>query len=113
MRSLEKTHSAFTWPALHTSRFSEGLFGFDWMWLPTSCVAASPPPLYGRYANLAPVFFSRKTVRTLSSRLEPVPPILKGGFAFFAASMNSFVVLAGTWLFVQRMNSSSAITDTG
>src|SRR6478672_11199657 len=83
MRSFEKRQSGFTCPARHTSRFSEGLFTFDWMWLPTSCVAASPPDLYGRYANLAPVFFSRKTVSTWSSRLEPVPPILN--WLFFAS----------------------------
>src|SRR3954454_24038308 len=113
MRSFEKTHSGRTWPARQTSRFSDGLFTLDAVWLPTSCVAASPPDLYGRYANLAPVFFSRKTVRTWSSRLEPVPPILNGGLAFFAASANSFTVLYGSWLLVHSTNWSSAITDTG
>src|SRR5258707_8697165 len=93
MRSLSNTQSARTWPARQTSRFSEGLLTFDWVCSPTSWVAASPPDLYGKYANLAPVFFSRKTVRTWSSRLDPVPPILNGGFAFFAASANSLTVL--------------------
>src|SRR5579862_5185627 len=93
MRSLEKTQSARTWFARHTSRFSDGLFTLEAVWPPTSCVAASPPDLYGRYANLAPVFFSMKTVSTLSSRFDPVPPILNSGFALFAAAMNSLVVL--------------------
>src|SRR5262249_12755464 len=93
MRSLSNTQSARTWPARHTSRFSDGLLTFDCVWLPTSCVAASPPDLYGKYANLAPVFFSRKTVRTWSSRFEPVPPILNGGLAAFAAAVNSFTFL--------------------
>src|SRR5471030_3372826 len=84
IRSLSNTHRARTWPARQTSRFSEGLFTFAAVWLPTSWVAASPPDLYGRYANFAPVFFSMNTVRTWSSRREPVPPILKGGFAVFA-----------------------------
>src|SRR5258706_548844 len=75
MRSFENTQSARTWPARHTSRFSEGLFTLEAVWPPTSCVAASPPDLYGRYANLAPVLFSMKTVRTGSSRFQPVPPI--------------------------------------
>src|SRR4051812_25758017 len=96
MRSFEKTHSRRTWSAPQTSRFPDGLFTFDAVWLRTSCVAASPPDLYGRYANLAPVFFSRKTVRTWSSRLEPVPPILNWGFAFFAAAMKSFTFECGS-----------------
>src|SRR6185369_5411562 len=95
MRSRSNTHSARTWPARHTSRFSEGLLTFDAVWLPTSCVAASPPDLYGRYANFAPVFFSMNAVMTWSSRRDPVPPILNGGFAALAASRNSFVVLYG------------------
>src|SRR3954463_4350192 len=111
MRSLSNTQSARTWLARHTSRFSDGLFTLDCVWLPTSCVAASPPDLYGRYANFAPVFFSRNTVSTWSSRFEPVPPILNE--FFFASSMNSFVVLAGTSLLVQSTNSSSATTATG
>src|SRR2546422_8693303 len=77
MRSLEKTHSARTWPARQTSRFSDGLFTFEAVWLPTSCVAASPPDLYGRDANPAPGFFFRDTVSTWSSRFEPVPPTLR------------------------------------
>src|SRR5215468_9574125 len=81
MRSLSNTHSARTCPARHTSRFSEGLFTLEAVWLPTSCVAASPPDLYGRYANFAPVLFSTSTVRTWSSRRLPVPPIFSGGFA--------------------------------
>src|SRR6185436_3568295 len=113
MRSFENTHSGRTWPARHPSRFSEGLFTFEAVWLPTSCVAASPPDLYGRYANLAPVFFSMKTVRTWSSRLDPVPPILNWGSAFFAASTNSFVVLYGSVVLVQSTNSSIAVTATG
>src|ERR1700704_512031 len=113
MRSLSKTQRARTWPARQTSRFSDGLLTFDWVWLPTSCVAASPPDLYGRYANFAPVFFSRKTVRTWSSRFEPVPPILNGGFALLAASANSFTVLWGSWVFVHSTNWSSAMTETG
>src|SRR6185312_17145522 len=96
MRSFENTHSARTWPALHTSRFSDGLFTLEAVWLPTSCVAASPPDLYGRYANFAPVFFSMKTVSTWSSRLEPVPPILKGGLAALAAATNSLTFLYGS-----------------
>src|SRR6478735_11760726 len=113
MRSFENRHSGTTCPARHTSRFSDGLFTFDCVWLPTSWVAASPPDLYGRYANFAPVFFSRNTVRTWSSRFEPVPPILKGGVAALAAAANSFTFLYGSWVFVQRMNSSMASTDTG
>src|SRR5436853_5574258 len=113
MRSLSNTQSGRTCPARHTSRFSDGLFTFEAVWLPTSCVAASPPDLYGRYANLAPAFFSRKTVRTWSSRLEPVPPILNGGLACFAASVNSFTVLYGSCVFVHSTNSSRASTDTG
>ena len=93
MRSLSKTHSARTCPARQTSRFSDGLLTFAAVWLPTSWVAASPPDLYGRYANFAPVFFSMKTERMWSSRFEPVPPILNGGFAALAASKNSLTVL--------------------
>jgi len=48
MRSLENTQKACTCPARQTSRFSDGLFTFEAMWLPTSWVAASPPDLYGR-----------------------------------------------------------------
>src|SRR3954462_4268390 len=96
MRSLSKTQSARTWPARQTSAFSDGLFTFAWVWLPTSCVAASPPDLYGRYADLAQFFFSMNTVSTWSSRLEPVPPILNGGFAFFAAAMKSFTFECGS-----------------
>src|SRR5258706_14042523 len=113
MRSLSNTQSARTCPARQTSRFSEGLLTFDWVCSPTSWVAASPPDLYGREANLAPVFFSRKTVRTWSSRLEPVPPILKGGFAAFAASANSFTLLYGSCELVHSTNWSSAMTETG
>src|SRR5947208_14225860 len=113
MRSLENTHSGRTWPARHTSRFSDGLFTFEAVWLPTSCVAASPPDLYGRYANLAPVFFSRTTVRTWSSRLEPVPPILNGGLAFLAAAITSFTLLWGSVVLSHSTNWSSAMTDTG
>src|SRR4029079_5838120 len=113
MRSLSKTHNARTCPARQTSRFSDGLLTLAAVWLPTSCVAASPPDLYGRYANLAPGFFSRKTVRTWSSRLEPVPPILNGGLAALAAAENSFTFLYGSCVFVQRMNSSIASTETG
>src|SRR3954466_9872101 len=113
MRSLSNTHSARTWPARQTSRFSDGLFTLDAVWLPTSCVAASPPDLYGRYANLAPVFFSRKTVRTWSSRLEPVPPILNGGLADLAASTNSLTFLYGSVVLSHSTNSSSAVTATG
>src|SRR4051812_2870306 len=113
IRSLSNTQSARTWLARHTSRFSDGLFTLDCVWLPTSCVAASPPDLYGRYANLAPVFFSRNTVSTWSSRLEPVPPILKGGLAALAAAENSFTFLYGSCALVQRMNSSMASTATG
>src|SRR4030088_3362797 len=90
MRSLSNTQSARTWPARQTSRFSLGLLTLDSVWLPTSCVAASPPDLYGREENFAPLFFSRNTVSTWSSRLEPVPPILNGADAAFAAAMNSF-----------------------
>src|SRR5258706_43374 len=96
MRSLSNTHSARTWPARQTSRFSEGLLTFDWVWLPTSCVAASPPDRYGREANFAPGFFSRNTVRTWSSRLEPVPPLLNGGFGPLAGAVNSFTFLCGS-----------------
>src|SRR4029079_8821306 len=113
MRSFEKRQSGRTWPARHTSRFSDGLLTLEAVWLPTSCVAASPPDLYGRYANLAPVFFSMKTVSTWSSRFEPVPPILNGGSDFFAASTNSFVFLYGSVALVQSTNSSSAVTATG
>src|SRR3954453_18596906 len=113
MRSFENTQSGRTWPARHTSRFSEGLFTFDAVWLPTSCVAASPPDLYGRYANFAPVFFSRNTVRTGSSRLEPAPPLLHRGLGAFAAGINSFTFLCGSVVLSHSTNSSSAITDTG
>src|SRR5881394_749495 len=104
MRSFEKRQSGRTWPARHTSRFSEGLFTLEAVWLPTSCVAASPPDLYGRYANLAPVFFSRKTVRTWSSRLEPVPPILNGGLAALAAATKSFTFAYGSVVLSHRTN---------
>src|SRR6185369_15322579 len=113
MRSLSKTHNARTCPARQTSRFSDGLLTLAAVWLPTSWVAASPPDLYGRYANFAPVFFSMKTVSTWSSRFDPVPPILNGGSDFFAASMNSFVVLYGSVALVHSTNSSSAVTATG
>src|SRR5215510_9677734 len=113
MRSLSNTHSARTWPARQTSRFSDGLLTFDAVWLPTSWVAASPPDLYGRYANFAPVLFSMKTVRMWSSRLEPVPPILKGCGAAFAASTNSFTFLYGSVVLSHNTNWSIAITDTG
>src|ERR1044072_4902948 len=101
MRSFENRHSGTTWPARHTSRFSDGLFTLDCVVSPTSCVAPSPPDLYGRYANLAPVFFSRNTVRTWSSRLEPVPPILNCGLALFAAAANSLTDLSGSCVCVR------------
>src|SRR5207344_3433137 len=113
MRSLSKTHNARTCPARHTSRFSEGLLTLDAVWLPTSWVAASPPDLYGRYANLAPVFFSMNTVSTWSSRFEPVPPILNGGSAAFAAVTNSFTFLYGSVVLSHSTNWSMAITETG
>src|SRR3954470_18705387 len=113
IRSLSNTQSARTWLARHTSRFSDGLFTLDCVWLPTSCVAASPPDLYGRYANLAPVFFSRNTVSTWSSRLEPVPPILNGGLADLAAAMKSFTFACGSVVLSQSTNWSSATTETG
>jgi hypothetical protein len=53
-----------------------------------------------------------KTVSTWSSRLEPVPPILNGALAAFAASMNSFTVF-GPETLSHSTNWSSAITDTG
>src|SRR4029078_10140066 len=68
MRSLSNTQSARTWPARQTSRFSDGLLTFDCVWLPTSCVAASPPDLYGKEGNLAPVLFSLHTVDTWATR---------------------------------------------
>src|SRR5215831_1359885 len=113
MRSLSNTHSARTCPARHTSRFSDGLLTFDCVWLPTSWIAASPPDLNGRYRNFAPVRFSMKTVSTWSSRLEPVPPILNGGLALFAAATNSFTFLYGSVVLFQSTNWSNAITDTG
>src|SRR5439155_17291312 len=112
MRSLSKTHSARTWPARQTSRFSLGLLTLESVWLPTSWVAASPPDLYGRYENLAPVFCSMNTVRTLSSRFDPVPPILNGELAALAAAMNSFTVFGPATL-SHNTNWSSAMTDTG
>src|SRR3954465_12867375 len=112
MRSLSNTQSARTCPARQTSRFSDGLLTLDSVWLPTNWVAASPPDLYGRYENFAPVFCSRKTVRTWSSRLDPVPPILNGELAAFAAAMNSFTVL-GPAVLSHSTNWSSATTDTG
>src|SRR5262249_58663805 len=102
-----------TGPARHTSRFSEGLLTFDCVWLPTSWVAASPPDLYGRYANFAPVFFSMKTASTWSSRREPVPPILNCGFADLAAAMNSFTFLWGSVVLSHSTNWSSATSATG
>src|SRR5690349_25173255 len=107
MRSLSNTHKARTCPARQTSAFSDGLLTLACVWLPTSCVAASPPDLYGRYANLAPVFFSMNTVSTWSSRREPVPPILNGGSAALAASVNSFVVLYGICAVSHRSNPST------
>src|SRR6202008_1224974 len=71
IRSLSNTQSARTWPARQTSRFSDGLLTFDWVWLPTSWVAASPPDLYGREGNLGPGFFSMETVGAGGSRFEP------------------------------------------
>src|ERR1700745_3948636 len=65
--SLSTKHRARACPARHPSRFSEGLLTFAWVWLPTSCVAASPPDLYGREANLAAGFFFRNTVERGSS----------------------------------------------
>src|SRR5215813_5943797 len=113
MLSFSYPHSARTWPARQTSRFSDGLLTFDAVWLPTSWVAASPPDLYGRYANFAPVFFSMKAVTTWSSRLLPVPPILNGGLAAFAAAMNSFTFLYGSVVLSHSTNWSIAMTDTG
>src|SRR4030081_847394 len=113
MRSLSNTQSARTWPARQTSRFSEGLLTFDWVWLPTSWVAASPPDLYGREGDFAPGFFSRNTVRMWSSRLEPVPPILNGGLAPLAAAMNSFTFLWGSVVLSQSTNWSSAMIGSG
>ena len=54
-----------------------------------------------------------KAVRTWSSRFEPVPPILNGGFAAFAAATNSFTFLYGSVVLSHSTNWSSAITDTG
>src|SRR5215469_2119260 len=112
MRSLSNTQSARTCPARHTSRFSDGLLTLDSVWPPTSWVAASPPDLYGRYENFAPVFCSMNTVSTWSSRLEPVPPILNGELAAFAAAMKSFTLL-GPLALSHSTNWSSAITETG
>jgi hypothetical protein len=53
-----------------------------------------------------------KAVTTWSSRLEPVPPMMKGGLAALAASMNSLVVFGPSTL-SHSTNWSSAITDTG
>ena len=52
------------------------------------------------------------TVSTWSSRLEPVPPILNGELAAFAAAMNSFTVF-GPAALSHSTNWSSAITETG
>jgi hypothetical protein len=62
---------------------------------------------------LAPVFFSMNTVSTWSSRRDPVPPILNGGLAALAASMNSLVVLYGICAVSHSTNWSIAMTDTG
>src|SRR5258708_36755650 len=110
MRSLSNTHSARTWPARQTSRFSEGLLTFDCVWLPTSCVAASPPDLYGREAHFAPGFFSMKTVNTWSSRFYPVPPILNGGLAALWDAVNSFPIFVGHRLVAPSLERSSRIT---
>ena len=69
--------------------------------------------LVGQIENFAPVFFSMKTVRIWSSRLEPVPPILNGGLAFFAASTNSFTDFSGIVVLSHSTNWSKAVTATG
>ena len=53
------------------------------------------------------------TVRTWSSRFEPVPPILNGGLAAFAAATNSLTFLYGSVVLSHSTNWSSAMTDTG
>src|SRR5258708_31816265 len=80
MRSLSNTHSARTWPARQTSSFSEGVLTFDWVWLPTSCVAASPPDRYGREADVAPGLLPGNTVWMWSSRLRPGTALLNSRF---------------------------------
>src|SRR5882724_7535536 len=82
MRSLSKTQSARTWPARHTSRFSDGLLTFEAVWLPTSWVA-------------------------------PVPPILKGGVAAFAAATKSLTLACGCEALFHNTNWSSAMTEIG
>ena len=52
------------------------------------------------------------TVSTLSSRFDPVPPILNGGVAALAAAMNS-LTLFGPSALSHSTNWSSATTDTG
>ncbi|MNN06541.1 hypothetical protein D3C81_1193330 [compost metagenome] len=47
MRDGANTHSARCSPARHWPIDSDGLFTLESMCLPESCVAASPPPLYG------------------------------------------------------------------
>ena len=54
-----------------------------------------------------------KTVRIWSSRLLPVPPILKGGLAAFAALMKSLTFASGIVVLSHNTNSSSAVTATG
>ena len=49
--------------------------------------------LVGQVGELRAGLLFQNTVRTWSSRLEPVPPILNGGSAALAASANSFTVL--------------------
>ncbi len=48
-----------------------------------------------------------------SSRLEPVPPILNGGFAALAAAINSFTFLWGSVVLSHSTNWSSAMMETG
>jgi hypothetical protein len=50
---------------------------------------------------------------TWSSRLLPVPPILNGGLAAFAAATNSLTFLYGSVVLSHSTNWSSAITETG
>src|SRR5512142_2093592 len=87
IRWVSNTHNGRSLPARHCATASIGLLTDESMCLPTSCTATSPPPLYGTYVNLAPVFCSISAVMIWSSCFDPVPPILNLPGSFFTASL--------------------------
>ena len=94
--------------------FSLGLLTLASVCLPTSCVAAWPPLVYGMYENFTPAAFSTATVMMWSSRLVPVPPILKvPAGAALTAARKSLVVFSFASALFHSTNSSSAIIATG